>query len=205
MFKKIAAIGTAFILALALTACDGQETSSVTAFTVEQMTESLQEIANNLEEQSQSADPGVEVTLLVDEDGKCKIVAKNMSETDGGTTEVELNTADSVEEMFEAYREAGFISDTGEILGFPELNTEEKDTSTSHAAITKEKDTEEAAASAADEIIASTDLGDEDKYIAGFPGEGNIRVGEPSATTDSSSSEEATEESSANADKVTEN
>ena len=193
MFKKLACIGLSAVMAVSLVACGGDKasSSSTTELTDEVMTSSLEAMADELELYMKESDPDVDVMLVVAEDGSCKLVAVSKDEAE--ETELELNTAESVKDMFAAYQEAGFLSETGEVLGFPELpEVDEGDASESVPA--ESTDGQE-------EVIDTTGLTSEGGQIAGFPGEGTIDVGDvevdnSESTSEVSSAAESTAEAS---------
>lgn len=187
MFKKLACIGLSAVMAVSLVACGGDKTpsSSATELTDEVMTTSLEAMADELELHMKESDPNVDVMFVVAEDGSCKLVAVSKGETED--VELELNTAESVGDMFAAYQEAGFLSEAGEVLGFPELpevdESEPAESTPAESSVSQE------------EILATTDLNGEDNQIAGFPGEGAVDAGD--VEIDLGESEVASESSSA--------
>lgn len=187
MFKKLACIGMSVAMAAALVACGGEKapSSSTVELTDEVMTQSLEALADELELHMKESDPNVDVMLVVAEDGSCKLVAVSKEEAED--VELELNTADSVEDMFAAYKEAGFLSETGEILGFPEL-PEVNEGEPAESVPAESSDSQK-------EIADTTGLTSEGGQIAGFPGEGTIEVGD--VEVENSESESTPESSSA--------
>ena len=187
MFKKLACIGMSVVMAAALVACGGEKapSSSTVELTDEVMTQSLEALADELELHMKESDPNVDVMLVVAEDGSCKLVAVSKEEAED--VELELNTADSVEDMFAAYKEAGFLSETGEILGFPEL-PEVNEGEPAESVPAESSDSQK-------EIADTTGLTSEGGQIAGFPGEGTIDVGD--VEVENSESESTPESSSA--------
>lgn len=170
MFKKLACIGLSTVMIASLAACgsDKVPSSSDTEMTDEAMTSSLEAMTDELELYMKGSDPDVNVMLVVAEDGSCKIVAASTNEEED--VELELNAAESVKEMFAAYQKAGFLSETGEVLGFPESTEVDGDKS---AEAVSDK-----TIGAQEEVVATTDLTNEGGQIAGFPGEGTIDVGD---------------------------
>lgn len=183
MLKKLVGISLAAVMAASLIACESDKTpsSSTAELTNEAMISSLESIADELELQMKESDPDVDVTLVIAEDGSCKLVAVSKEETED--VELELNAAKSVEDMFAAYQEAGFLSGTGEVFGFPESPKVEENEPT------KSVPTESFANQ--EEVLDTTGLNNESGQIAGFPGQGTIDVGD--VEVDISESESAPE------------
>ena len=170
MFKKLACIAMAVVMTLAFVACgknNDADSASKVELSTETMVQSLESMTAELEAQMKDSDPGADVMLVVAEDGSCKLLVRNEAEE----VELELNTAESIEAMFKLYMDAGFLSETGEVLGFPEIPSVDEDESVASVS-------DNASSVSQEEILATTDLDGEDSQIAGFPGEGTIDAGE---------------------------
>lgn len=170
MFKKLACIAMAVVMTLAFVACgknNDADSASKVELSTETMVQSLESMTAELEAQMKDSDPGADVMLVVAEDGSCKLLVRNEAEE----VELELNTAESIEAMFKLYMDAGFLSETGEVLGFPEIPSVDEDESVASVS-------DNASSVSQEKILATTDLDGEDSQIAGFPGEGTIDAGE---------------------------
>lgn len=183
MLKKLAGISLSAVMATSLIACgsDKAPSSSTAELADEVMISSLESIADELELQMKESDPDVDVTLVVAKDGSCKLVAVSKEGTED--IELELNAAESVKDMFAAYQEAGFLSETGEVFGFPEspkVDESEPTKSVPTESFVNQED-----------VLDTTDLSNESGQIAGFPGQGIIDVGD--VEVDISESESAPE------------
>lgn len=128
MFKKLACIAMAVVMTLAFVACgknNDADSASKVELSTETMVQSLESMTAELEAQMKDSDPDADVMLVVAEDGSCKLLVRNEAEE----VELELNTAESIEAMFKLYMDAGFLSETGEVLGFPEIPSVDEDES----------------------------------------------------------------------------
>lgn len=170
MFKKLACVAMAVVMTLVFVACgknSDADSDSKVELSTETMVQSLESMTTELEAQMKDSDPDADVMLVVAEDGSCKLLVRNEAEE----VELELNTAESIEAMFKLYMDAGFLSETGELLGFPEIPSVDEDESVASVS-------DNASSVSQEEILATTDLNGEDSQIAGFPGEGTIDAGE---------------------------
>lgn len=170
MFKKLACVAMAVVMTLVFVACgknSDADSDSKVELSTETMVQSLESMTTELEAQMKDSDPDADVMLVVAEDGSCKLLVRNEAEE----VELELNTAESIEAMFKLYMDAGFLSETGELLGFPEIPSVDEDESVASVS-------DNASSVSQEEILAMTDLNGEDSQIAGFPGEGTIDAGE---------------------------
>lgn len=183
--RKTLIILTTGLLAVGLlmTGCSAkQEDPDAAPITVEdtaledsQMEDSLRALAARMQDQLRANDAEAKVELVVNDDGSCKVAIFS----NGIDSDVEEYS--SVKNCFASYLEAGFFDSEGNVRGFsdeiPEVDTSAAD--------------EEAAQSAALEIIAGTPVQNEDNMAAGFPGEGQINLGTDAESIDISSEVEA--------------
>lgn len=125
------------------------------------MEEALKALAARMQNQLRANDATSTVKLVENEDGSCKI------EIYSNGVDSDVETYPSIEDCFASYLEAGFFDSEGNVRGFseqiPDADTTAED--------------EEAAESAALEVIAGTPMQNEDNLAAGFPGEGKIDMG----------------------------
>ena len=148
MPKRIICVILTLILVFSLAACNFEFIRNGTddpKLTVEEMTASLENLASELQKSVQKSNPDMKIKFVVNSDGSC--VMRSVD----GNTETDMYSDKSVKAMFKAYRDAGMLSETGEVLGLGEA-TYVDDNKLSP-----------------EEILEDTEIQGANEEIAGFP------------------------------------
>lgn len=157
--KKVVAIMLAVILCFSVIGCVKENGGEGNInLTEAQMIQSLNKLASEIEKSQNNTGNNVSVEFKIENDNSCKMI---MTYNDSNeNNELILAEAKTIQEMFDFYRENGFITEGGEIVGFTTTTINERE-----KPMTPQ------------EVLESTELSGEDNTIAGFPGEGSIDVG----------------------------
>ena len=155
--KKIIAIILASLMCIGIVGCTKKDDNfKNNNISQSQKIQILNNLAEKLEEIQVNTGNDVTINFRIELDETCKMI---LTYKDTGDV-IYLAEADSVDNMWQLYRDNGILTENGQIVGFqPIEKAPETPTMTPQ------------------EILESTELDGEDGTIAGFPGEGDIDVG----------------------------
>ena len=150
--------GTAIVGAGCSAAMPDPDASSITVqetgLSEDQMESALRALAAKMQGQLRVSDSAATVQLDKNEDDSCKIAIMSNGE------DAEAETYPSIQDCFAAYLEAGFFDAEGNVRGFSEVAESEPE---SEPTVT--------------DVVPGMPILNEDNFAAGFPGEGQINLG----------------------------